>query len=363
MAIHPVHLSLAELVRQSNGWQSVAQLDAAAHLTLNKPQPVALPAIPASAAPVKSVSASTTSGGIADVSGNGARNTQRVLALVQSKAIGNIRRRLQRETDEMAHRFAAAQDLQVAQGVEQARQQAVEKYNASLQSLLTPIAARRISLNVQIAALTIDARPSNPPTAPDNYWRKLLASRQLALDALPLPQTIAQRAALDQISSQVNAAKSALQKGADSQVAAYRASLVQRNQQILARQSLSFAHEQSDLMAISGQLTTQLTEPVASSATGGAIKPFEPTIAAGAKSHGSAIASAGIAAAAETPSAAFADQRQRLIAQLTDSTRRSAEHAAAQLHYVIVDWNSRRPDTRASALIVAQMRLNMAQGA
>ncbi len=358
MTTRPVHLSLDEVVRQSTGWESVAQLDGATQLTLSRPQPVSLPAIPANATPVSRASApSATSAGVADVSGTGARNTQRVLALVQSKAIGNIRRRLQRETDEMAHRFAAAQDLQVAQGVEQARQQAVDKYNASLQSLLTPVAARRINLNVQIAALTIDARPSNPPTAPDNYWSNLLANRQSALDALPLPQTIAQRAALDQIGSQVNAAQSALQKGADLQVAAYRTALIQRNQQILARQSLSFTREQADLMTISGQLSTQLNQPLASSAAS-QLKPFEPVAAAvGVENRRSNVA------AVEDPSGTFAAQRQRLIAQLADSTRRSAEHAAAQLHYVIVDWNSRRPDARASALIVARMRLNTAQGA
>ena len=345
----------------------MAQLDAAAQLTLSEPQAVTLPAIPSSAVSTGSVSASTHSGTsvvVGEVSGSGALNTQRILTQVQAKAIDHIRERLQRESDEMTSRFATAQELQVAQGVEQARQQAVDKYNVSLQSLLTPIAARRLNLNVQIAALTIDSRPANPPTAPDNYWATLLAKRQAALYALPLPQTIAQRAALDQISSQVNIARSALQRAANAQIAAYHTTLIQRNQQILARQSSSFTREQSDLMAIAGQLTTQLSKPMVSSITSASTTIQQAPAAAGANQRRNVfVYQQSRAPAADAPAATFAAQRVRLVAELTDSTRRSAEHAAAQLHYVIVDWNSRRPDARASALIVDRIRSNTAQGA
>lgn len=352
-------VSLAELMRQSPGWESVSQLDSATQLTLNQPLPVAFPNIPAA----RTIDHEPLgfSGGAQAISGGGvgAQSTQRVLAQVQARAIGHIRDRLSRETDELASRFATAQNLQVEQGVDQARQQAVDKYNASLQSLLTPIAARRINLNVQIAALTIDARPSNPPTAPDDYWNNLLAKRQAALDSLPTPQTIAQRAALDQISAQVNAARSALQQSARAQTIAYRATLHQRDEQILTRQSAGFTREQTDLLAIAGQLSTQLDKPMASSASSiGSI----PKAASGAIVEGQHGNKSGFTGADST-SATFAAQRTRLIAELMDSTRRSAAHAAAELHYNIVDWNSLHPDLHASALIAARMRADAFQGA
>ena len=362
-----VRVSLLQLAQRSPNWASVVQVDQSAASARITPASVAMPPLPESGEERRQSSASRQSTVRIEAQpsySTGAARTQVALADAQARAIGNVRNRLVREADQLTRRYRALQEAQVAFGVQEARRQAISRYNDSLQSLLIPVAAQRINLNVQIAALEIDARPSNPPTAPTDYWNHLLAERRAALSRLPQPQTVAQRNALEQIGAQVSTARSALQQAADAQVASYSAALAARNGQILARQSSAFQREQSDLLTIAGRLNEQLDQPLRNSVTaegtntpGGEVALLQPTLYP-VRGNSSKQAMRNIA-----PSVHFAAQRRRLVSELLDATRRSAEHAAVQLNYKIVDWNSSAPDIRAMTELSKRMSRNASIGA
>ncbi len=338
-----VQVSLSQIAARPPEWSAVAQFDRIAEGSAANVAPPSLPQPP----PSSSLSSADIHSKLPVDARLAAERQSRQLALASERAAAQVNDRLEREQTRLMAAAGRESEARVAAGVESVRQQAVRKYLNELPALLGPAAARRISLQVQIDALGVNALPSNPATAPLGYWDKLLQARRDALASLGSPQHTAERQALEQISAAVQSARTALQSTEDAHLASYEAELDANQRDVIARQQSSLQREHRDLLTVSAELTREINAPLTSAPEGG--------VAAGASvphSNNGTLVGAGTSRRDE---GMLVEQRRRLVAEILQSTRRKAALAASELNYTIVDWNSGSPDQDAMSKITGKM--------
>jgi hypothetical protein len=242
--------------------------------------------------------------------------------------------RMSREQDRLLAAFRLREDRSIAAGVETARQNATQEYLSSIQGRLSPLAMKRLDIELEIAALTADASPSNPSVAPDDTWKKLLRLKQAELAALGSPQSDIERTATQEIEAKVDAARLRILAQSATDISAFQSALTLRRHDVLARQETAMAREQRDLIDASTELSKDLRQPLAHERApldGGGRSP----IALEHETRDVPPESAMLRLQAE---------RARLVAQVLAVTRSSAMLAASKLHVRIGNWDAARPN-------------------
>jgi hypothetical protein len=132
-------------------------------------------------------------------------------------------------------------------------------------------------------------------------------------------------------------------------VQAFRGRLAARRQDVLSRQAQAQEREETDLVAISAQLNTELDQPLID-------RDETPRLAtSGAEPSSPSTAELGPPAASGASAAA---QRKRLVEQILQETRRRAMLAASQLNLTVREWNAANPDKRAMSKLLRKMQQN-----
>ncbi len=341
----PVKISLLQLAQMTPEWDAVRQLDQTNELV---------------AAPVSSVDTAFAAPGVAISAGPSAivasgssvraRDEAARLQVDADRAVESVRARIETNQARLIKIAQEQGDRRIAEGVAQARRQAIQDYLAKVPQLMTEGAAQRTNLRVQAGALKVDADPKNARTAPDDYWGHLLAAREAALASLGQPETEAEIRARDEIAQAVAATKAKLEAATSAEIADYKQTLDTRKKAVIERQVDALQKESVELLAISNELDQELRQPVVVSQK----------LAAGSeKASPGEIDSASqdlVAAQATAAKVHFEQQRARLVNQILDVTQRRATVAAQGLGLKIVDWKSAHPDQAAMKALLTRMQ-------
>jgi hypothetical protein len=344
LATRAVDVSLIALAQQSPEWSSVRQLDAASHLASLPLLSAGLPR----AAGVSVGSDSLLAAPAAPMSQPAVQAAVEAFAIGSDHASDQVRAHLDRSQARLIKIAQDASAVRVAAGVDAARTEATSEYLEQLRSLLAQSLANRTNLEIQVMALSADASPTSPVTAPDDYWGKLLSQKSAELASLPEPQALADSWARQSIDQRVESARQNLQAAADADLSAYELSLDANRQRVIQRQADALAQEKAELLAATAQLNQGANATSAPDAA--AVELSKPSAPIDATSY-AVPAQFGNSAAAE---------RDRLVREILDGTERRAERAAAELGLSIASWTEPKPDANVMSALERQMRLDRA---
>jgi hypothetical protein len=249
-----VSVSIVQLAQSTPEWSSVGDLDLVNRLTANRIEPVPAPTLTGESSERAYLGIASTPAASAALT----QQTQSALREAASKAATAVDERLSAEEARLLKDREIQESRELAAAVETVRSQATQAYLASMQARMTPEAQRRLSLELQIAALRVDADPANRSVAPDDRWGKLLRDRLAKLAAIPSAQESVELAGEREIEEQVASARSRLESESSSRLAAYKTDLDNRRNEVVARQNAALDREHADLLRVSAQLNSDL---------------------------------------------------------------------------------------------------------
>ena len=350
-SIKPVSVSLTALAKQTPEWAGVSQFDSIALLTSESVTPISPPSLPAGSA--NAVPGSETVGNSAAPSIDSAtRQAQATLERAESAALQSVEVRLDNEHDRLYDEYTKAEENRMQIALEQAHAQAVDNYLSTLPTLLTPLAFKRLNLELKIAALTVDSDPSNRSVAPDDQWGKLLQTAQGQLRMLGSPQTGVEQHLDEEIAKSDLIAASQLHDQMAANLASYRSRLDTHRDDVIGRERSAMGRERADLTAMASGLNSGLDQPLT------AIRPVGDGGYGASATPEFQIPGESVPPVPADSVAKLRQERGRLVAQVLQETKRKAMLAAAELNIRIVNWNTAKPDIRTMALLVRKMHQN-----
>ncbi len=268
-----------------------------------------------------------------------------------AKRLDALKGRLDR-SNQLAHDEAQkAADVSESAQFETSRDELLQsRYNALL-AMLSENSEHRLNLNVQIGALTKDRDPVNPPTAPDDYWAKLLTDKKkelVALDSSRQEKLNAADLALDAeiavLRQSIHDEKAAAVALNDKKLKQRSAARISDYQRLLSERQASIISAARDFdREMAGELVIDAATPLATGAV-----------------HGAPVVNLATEAAwrgrVQATMATLIAQRSRQVVLVTEETRRAVLDVAKRQNLSIVSWKTSTGRQDLTLRVLADLR-------